>query len=422
MSSNDGKLTDTIVHGIVGPGKFYDGTNGLYLRVAATGARQWVQRIAIRGKTRELGLGGYPVVTLREARVQALANRRLARAGGDPTETPWPVQVADLTELLSRGQLKTAPVPDEPDTNVPDTNVPTFAQAAETAIALKSSRWKNGGKSAAQWHASLRQYAFPTIGDVRVDKITTQEIVDLLHPIWSSKHETASRVKQRISVVMDWAKASGFRADNPATIADSLLPNIRRNAVHFPALPYRNVRDAVQKVLRSNASQSVRLAFGFLVLTACRSGEIRGATHHEIDWDQNIWTIPAARTKTNRVHRVPLSDGARYILDVSRGGLPGKGLLFPMRTGRPMSDSTLSKLTRSLGIASVPHGFRSSFRDWAAAEAQAPREVAEISLGHETYSRVEAAYARSDLLERRRELMQEWCDYLQLNRPDEALR
>ncbi len=410
----DGKLTDAMVHG-VGPGKYYDGINGLYLRVVASGARHWLQRVAIRGKTRELGLGGYPVVTLREARIRALANRRIARAGGDPTETPWPVQVTDLPELMAAARSPRV-------AEKPNANVPTFADAAETVIDLNIPSWKPGGKSAEHWRSSLRQYAFPTIGNARVDKITTQEIVDLLHPIWTSKHETASRVKQRISVVLDWARASGFRADNPATIADSLLPHIRRKAVHFPALPYREVRDAVQRVLGSHASQSVRLAFGFLVLTACRSGEIRSATYHEIDWEQNIWTIPAERTKTSRVHRVPLSDGARYLLDVARGGLPGEGLLFPMKTGRPMSDATLSKLTRSLGIAAVPHGFRSSFRDWAAEDAQAPREVAEMSLGHEVYSSVEAAYARSDLLERRRELMQDWCDYLQLNRPDEALR
>ncbi|MDE0304388.1 MAG: integrase arm-type DNA-binding domain-containing protein [Albidovulum sp.] len=392
----NGRLTDALVHGATGPGKLYDGVHGLYLRIDPSGARRWVQRVVVRGKSREFGLGGYPLVTLSQAREKALANRRVARQGGDPKESPWQARLAAGATAASAA--------------------PTFDDAAASFIALQTPGWKNGGKSALQWRSSLDQYASPVLGAMRVDEIEPAHVAAAVLPIWETKRETASRVKQRIGAVMEWAIASGFRADNPARSIAALLPNSPRARSSHRAIPHAEVADAVRAVLASRAWPGTRIAFAFLVLTACRSGEARGAENREIDRRGEIWTIPGRRAKSGRRHRVPLSTGARHLLDASP--LDGSsGLLFPSPRGKALSDSTISKLLRSLGIDAVPHGFRSSFRDWASEVEGAEREVAEIALAHKPYGGAEAAYARSDLLERRRVLMQNWCDYLELDRP-----
>ena len=253
----------------------------------------------------------------------------------------------------------------------------------------------------------------PKIGDKRVDRISTADVMEVLLPIWSTKRETASRVRQRVGAVMKWAVAQGYREDNPAGDAISAaLPKNSARRQHQRALPHSQVAEAVQRVRASKAHRATALAFEFLVLTACRSGEVRGARWDEVDDVAATWTVPPARMKAKLEHRVPLSNRAVSVLREARETSDKSGLVFPSPTGRVLSDSTLSKLLRELGVGAVPHGFRSSFRDWAAERTDAPREVCELALAHVNSDRVEAAYRRSDLFERRRQLMQHWSDYL----------
>ena len=373
-----------------GPGRYSDG-NGLILVVWPSGSRNWVQRITIDGKRRDIGLGGYPAVKLAEARETARANRETVRAGGVPLA-------------------------------VRDRAVPTFEAAAIRRHAELAPGWRNP-KHAAQWIATLRQYAFPTFGGRPVSTITTAHVLSVLTPIWHAKPETARRVRQRIIDVMDWAEAHGHRArDFSARGVAAVLK--RQNGhgpkAHFRALPYGDVGGALAAVRESQATTATKLAFEFLVLTAARSGEVRLATWAEIDMEGRTWTVPAERMKAGREHRVPLSRAALDVLNQARAAATRQryrgdnpaALVFPAPRGGPLSDSTISKLIRELGIQAVPHGFRSSFRDWAAEQSNAPHAVMEAALAHTISNKAEAAYARSDLFDRRRELMDAWAAYL----------
>ena len=291
--------------------------------------------------------------------------------------------------------------------------IPTFDAAAETVIALHAETWKDSGKSAAQWRASLRDYAMPRLGRMSVASITSADVLAVLMPIWNTKRETARRVRQRIGAVMKWAIAEGHRNDNPAGEAiGAALPKNGGHRLHQRALPHDRVASALETVRASQAYILTRLAFEFLVLTATRSGEVRGARWNEVDLEARTWTIPAARMKTMRGHRVPLSARALEVLHDARLYADDSELVFPSVTGRALSDSTLSKLVRELGIQAVPHGFRSSFRQWAAERTNFAREVCEEALAHVNPNRVEAAYQRSDLFDRRRELMDQWARYV----------
>ena len=361
------------------PGFYCDG-HGLNLRVDPSGARRWVQRLVIRGRPRTLGLGGYPIVSLAEARAAAFANRKLARAGGDP-----------LAEKRRTSGM------------------PTFEEAAEHVLALHRPGWRNA-KHAAQWATTLRTYVYPHMGAMPVSDVTTAEVLHILTPIWHAKPETARRVRQRIGAVMKWAVAQGYRADNPAGDAiTQALPRHTGETQHRRALPHGKVAEAIQRVQASGASAAVKLAFEFLVVTAARSGEVRLATWDEIDRDAAVWTIPASRMKTKREHRVPFCGRALAILQEARQVPESGTLIFPSPRGKPLSDMTLSKLIKELGIPAVPHGFRSSFRDWASERTSHPREVVEAALAHVIPNKVEAAYARSDLFDRRRRLMDDWA-------------
>ena len=377
-----GKLSARFAATVTKKGRHGDG-NGLYLVVKDSGAKSWVLRTVVRGRRCDIGLGGYPLVSLAEARAAAFEGRKLARAGGDPLA------------------LKRRP------------DIPIFEDAARTVIGIHKPTWRDGGKSAGQWEASLRQHAFPRLGSRRVDTITTADVMSVLLPIWTEKAETARRVRQRIGTIMKWAVAQGFRDDNPAGDAiAAALPRTNGARKHFRAIHYSQVGDVIRVVRGSQASLAARLAFEFLVLSAGRSGEVRGATWSEIDLDTATWTIPGERMKGGREHRVPLSGRALAVLGEARELDDGSGLVFPAPAGRkPMSDSTLSKLLRELGIDAVPHGFRATFRDWCSESAHAPREVAEACLAH-VVKGVEGAYARSDLLDRRRKLMTRWAAYL----------
>lgn len=371
-----------------GADKHFD-EHGLILRVRASGSKHWIWRGTVRGRRRDLGLGTFPYVSLGEARDKAFEYRRLAKAGEDPAAVHAPAGVAEVQ---------------------PKSKAPTFRKAAAAVIDLHRPTWRNP-KSAAQWEASLRDYAYPVLGDMRVDEIGSGDILRALRPIWNAKRETAQRVRQRISAVMKSAIAAGHRPDNPAGDAlTAALPKGGRKQLHQRALPYREVGAALEAVRGSNAQTSTKLAFEFLVLTAARSGEVRMMAWDEVDDEDGLWTVPASRMKAGREHRVPLSSRASEILAEAEE-LRENELVFPSARGHRMSDNTISKLLRDLGINAVPHGFRSSFRDWCGESGQS-RELAEAALAHTIRNKAEAAYARTDLLERRRELMEAWSGYL----------
>ena len=378
------QLSDVFVRTVTKPGRYCDG-NGLYLDVQPSGSRSWVQRITIARRRRESGLGGYPMVSLKDARTQAFANRQLARAGGDP-----------LAEKRRRNR-----------------NVPTFDATAEEVWNQRKPGWDNA-KYAQDWIAGLKRFAFPRLGQKPVTEVTTPDVIDVLRPIWHSSATTARRILQRIDVVMEYAVGMEYRADNPCLRVGSVLGPQQQNVQHMPAVPHREVAEALEAVRTSSARRVVKLAFEFLVLTAVRSGDVRGAQWAEIDMTERVWTIPKERVKTRkREHRVPLSRRALEILDAARALSDDSPLVFPTARGKPLKDMALSGLLKDLDIPAVPHGFRSSFRDWASEETNHPREVAEAALAHAVRNKTEAAYARSDLFERRRRLMEDWATYLQ---------
>ena len=392
-AAKKGKLTAAFVRSVNRPGVYGD-EHGLRLRVYESRKRKsiskhWIWRGTVNGSRRDAGLGSFPYVTLAEARQAAFEYRKIARAGGDPL-------------AIKRGQ-----------------EVPTFAEAVETVIAIHREGWKDAEKSEKQWRAALGDYAMRRLGRKRVDQITTADVMAVLIPHWHTKNETMRRVRQRIGAVMKWAVAQGYRGDNPAGDAISAaLPKNGGVRRHQRALPFGEVGDALQKVKTSGAHRPTVLAFEFLVLTACRSGEVRLATWDEIDFDTATWSVPANRMKSKRNHRVPLSGRALEILQEARERADSSGLVFPSPRGGAVSENTLCKLLRELRIDAMPHGFRSSFRDWAAECSDAPREVCELALAHVNSDRVEAAYRRTDLFERRRVLMEEWSGFV--GRPAET--
>ena len=381
------RLSARFVATVREPGRYGDGrgSGGLSLLVKRTArgdlAKSWAQRIQVDGRPRNLGLGVWPHVSLAEARRKCVLNL-VARSRG---------------ELLT-GRKRT---------------VPTFAEAAETVLAIHAAGWKRGGRSENDWRWTLDNYAMPKLGPRPVDRISAADVMAVLLPIWNRKRVTARKVRQRIGAVMRWAVAQGYREDNPAGDAiGAALPKQGVRPRHLAALPYAKVAGAVAAVRGSGAGPATVLAFEFLVLTACRSGEVRGARWEEMDLEAREWRIPAARMKTDREHRVPLSTRALALLGEARALADGSGLVFPSATGRPHSRAAFSKLVRQLGIEAVPHGFRSSFRDWAAECTDAPREVCELALAHVNTNAVEAAYRRTDLFERRRALMDAWAAFL----------
>ena len=364
------------------PGRHADG-NGLYLFVQPSGTRSWIQRLLVRGRRRELGLGSVALVSLAEAREKALANRKLARQGGDP--------------LAEKRRAE---------------GIPTFAEAAMRVLEQKRDGWRNP-KHSREWLSSLSRFAFPRIGKVPVSEVTSADVLEILTPLWHRKAATAKRVRQRLRAVLEWAVAMEYRIDNPCDRIGPVLGPQRDVTEHMQAVPHREAAAVIRKVRESAAVPAARLAFEFLVLTAARWGEVRWAEWAEIDRHKGVWTVPAGRAKMNRQHRVPLCGRAMEILDAAQKLEGGAGpLVFTHGGGKPFHDGMLRRLLRRLGVAAVPHGFRSTFRDWAGEETDHPREVIEAALAHVVRNRVEAAYARSDLFERRRTLMDEWARYL----------
>ena len=363
------------------PGRHGDG-RGLFLYVKPSGSRSWVLRYQVQGRRRDLGLGPYPDVSLAMARERASEARRLIANGEDP--------------IAIRQQAKPK----------------TFRDAALETIESKRPGWKSA-KHAAQWTSTLETYVFPKIGQVQVAKVETADVIGALTPIWSSKPETANRVRQRIEAVIDYASALGIRSgDNPARWRghlDHLLPKPTkvRAVKHHPALPHAQIA-AFMTDLGTRTGVAAR-ALAFTILTAARSGEVRGMTWGEIDLDKGIWSIPAERMKAGKEHRVPLNADAIAMLGPRR---TDDALVFESeaKPGKPISDMSMTAVLRRMGRDEITvHGFRSTFRDWAGETTGFPREVIEAALAHGIRDKAEAAYARSDLFDKRRDLMEAWA-------------
>jgi len=373
------------------PGMHPDG-GGLYLKVAAGGSRQWIFRYRKAGKLTDMGLGGAASVSLMQARQQAAEARSMLVAGKMPL-------VAKKEQRAFQHAAQARGV--------------TFEQAARDCIEARKSGWRNA-KHAAQWTATLETYAFPTMGRVPVAEVDITMVLRVLQPIWDKKTETASRVRQRIEAVLDYAKVRELRTgDNPARwkghLAGVLPPRTKVQKVqHQPAMPYRDVPSFIARL---NGQQGVTaLALEFLILTAARSAEVTGATWNEIELKAATWTIPGSRIKAGREHKVPLSKRA---MDIFMSLPRVDDHIFPGQSrGNGLSSGAFRALLERMGVDGiVPHGFRSSFRDWAAEQTNFPREVAEAALAHVTGDKVEAAYRRSDLFDKRRKMMEAWATY-----------
>ena len=382
-----GQLTALKVKSSKAPGRYQDG-NGLMLVVKPSGAQSWLLRIQADGRRREFGLGSIADVSLAEARQKALAIREQYRSGIDP------VAAKRAAKAEAEG-------------------IPTFGAAARRVHAEHKPGWRNA-KHAAQWLSTLEEYAFPFIGAKPVDQIDGPEIRNLLARIWLSKPETARRVRQRIGTVLDWSHAKGYRAaEAPMRSVSRGLPRQPKKDNHFAALPYEDL-PALMAKLEATLSLG-RLALRFAILTAGRSGEVRGATWAEIDTEQRTWTIPAERMKAGKGHVVALSEAAMEILEAAKPFRSAKknAFVFPGKPGKPLSDMTLTKVLRDMGYTDITvHGFRSSFRDWAAERTATPGDVVEAALAHTIRNKVEAAYRRTNYLEKRRVLMGDWAAYL----------
>lgn len=378
-------LTATRINSIKSKGRFADG-NGLYLIVDPSGAKRWVLRTMVRGKRRDIGLGGLKLVPLAEAREKAAEFRRMAREGGDP-----------LAERRKATMV-----------------VPTFKEAAIAVYESYKAAWKNP-KHAAQWISSMEAYAFPIIGGHRVNEIETSDVMRVLSPIWLSKPETARRVRQRIKSTLDWAKASGFRSgDNPVDGVTSGLPKHSDGDNHFSAIAYKEVPAFVAALRSSDANEIVRLAFELLILTATRTNEVLNADWAEVDLKKKVWTIPSSRMKMSREHRIPIVDRAVQIFERMQLIGNSEGLIFPGRDiKKPLSNMAFLMTIRRMNMGFTAHGFRSAFRDWAAETTNFPRDVCEMALAHTIKNKTEAAYRRGDLFEKRCALMYNWAQYIQ---------
>lgn len=369
------------------PGRHADG-KGLYLLVKPSGAKSWVMRVQVGGRRRDYGLGSFDIVSLTEARDRALECRKMAKNGLDPS--------------LERRKTQRA--------------IPTFEEAARSYHETVKASWRNG-KHADQWLSTLKAHAFPTIGSTRVDHIDAPTVQSVLLPIWLTLPETARRVRQRIGSVLDFAHGQGWRAtETPRNAINSLMKRIKqpRRSGGFAAMPYAEL-PALMGKLEGGSPTVGRLALQFLILTAARSGEVRGARWEEIDIDKAQWNIPAERMKAGTAHSAPLTPAAVEVLRRVREITPvRKGQpIFPGLKGKPLSDATLAKVLRVAGGGSATvHGMRSAFRDWVAERTSFPGDWAEAALAHTLPNKVEAAYRRTTFLEQRRKLMAGWSDYL----------
>jgi integrase len=393
MARQVGKLPAVTLQKPMKPGMHADG-GGLYLQVTASGAKSWIFRFMLHGRAREMGLGPLHTISLAEARERARECRKLRLDGVDPVEAR---KAKAAEERLAAATAM------------------TFADCAERYIAAHRTGWRNL-KHAAQWPSTLQTYAYPVFGSLSVQAIDTALVTKAIEPIWQAKPETASRVRGRIGAVLDWAKVRGYRSgENPARWRghlDKLLParGKVRKVEHHPALPYAEMGDFFAS-LREQQGIAAR-ALEFLILTAARTGEVISARWSELDLGEKVWTVPADRMKSGKGHRVPLSAAAVAIIEQMQAVRVGDFIFPGAKLGKPLSNMAIFKLLRRMGRGELTaHGFRSSFRDWAAERTNYPREVAEMALAHTVSDKVEAAYRRGDLFAKRRRLMEEWAKH-----------
>ena len=376
-----GRLTAASARAASKPGRYADGDT-LFLMVAQGGSKSWVQRITIDARRHDIGLGSFPLISLANARERAMANRLAVSSGRDP--------------LAEKRRAKTS----------------SFRKAAQATFEANKPRWRDG-KTARNWIQGMEKRAFPVIGEMRVDRIGREDVLRILKPVWTAHPEVARKLRQRIRATLRWCQAHGYVDHNVAGEAiDGALPTMPAIKAHHRALPYRDVALALREVRACSASANAKLCLEFLVLTATRSGEARGALWDEFDLKAREWRIAPERMKTNAQHIVPLSDPAVNVLDRARK-LGESPLVFPSptRPNKPLSDMTLMKVLHTIGLAdkTTVHGFRSSFRTWASECTDTDHAVMEMCLAHSVGSAVERAYARSDLLAKRRLLMDEWA-------------
>jgi integrase len=393
MARAIGRLKALNVGRMVKPGRYHDG-GGLYLQVRDRDRRSWLFRFMASGHARAMGLGSTADFSLAEARAKAAECRRLLHDGIDPIQARQDRQTQERLESA---------------------RAITFRQCAEAYIAAHKEGWRNA-KHADQWESTLATYAFPTFGHLPVQQVDVALVMKAVEPIWKTKTETASRVRGRIESVLDWATTRGHRrGNNPARWRghlENLLP--RRSKVqkveHHPALPYEKV-GAFMTELRAQECVAAE-ALEFLILTATRTSETIGATWKEIDLDRGLWSIPAERIKAGKEHRVPLGPAALAIVKEMAKARTGDFVFPGRKAGKPLSNMALLALLKRMKRADLTaHGFRSTFRDWAAEQTNYPREVAEMALAHAIGDKVEAAYRRGDLFEKRRRLMDAWAAF-----------
>ena len=377
------KLTALAVQRAAEPGTYIDG-RGLMLLVGPSGSKSWILRLQHNGRRRDYGLGGYPDTSLAEAREKATQFRKDVRAGGDV-----------IAAKQSRPEHA------------------TFREAAEAMLTGLIGEGRFSANSERIARARLETYAYPKLGRLQLQSINADVVAEALRPIWLKKSETALRVRQLIIRVLRFALPDGYLIET--TLAKAVTDRLPRQprGEHHPAMPYTKVADFMASLAENSGMGA--LALRFAILTAARSGEVRGAKWDEIDRKAKLWTIPASRMKAGKEHRVPLTLEALALLDqAAESRIKGSALLFPspLKKGQPVSDMTLTKIMRDAGLEFVPHGFRSTFRDWAAEQTSASREVIEACLAHSVGSDVELAYKRTDFLEKRRDLMAAWAAHL----------
>jgi len=407
------KLTALQVSRVSEPGLYSDG-GGLYLQVTAprgqdrTGhpPRSWIFKFTLNGKAREMGIGPLHTVSLAQARAKATECRALCKDGRDPIEARSLERAALFADARK---------------------LATFKECARQFIEGHKAAWRNA-KHAAQWERTLETYAYPKIGSLPVQAIGTSDVLGVLEPIWTKKTETAKRLRGRIEAILDWANARGYReGENPARWRghlDKLLPNPSKvqRVRHHAALPYEDMPEFMA-ALRAQEGVSAR-ALEFAIFAAARTGEVIGARWSEIDTTNKVWIVPATRMKGGREHRVPLSARALAILEemklLRQDG--GQAFVFPGgKAGQPLSNMAFLMLLRRMGRTDLTaHGFRSTFRDWAAERTAYQGEVAEMALAHAVGDKVEAAYRRGDLFEKRRRLMDDWARFCETDQPATA--
>ncbi len=381
------KLNANFVKSTRKVGRHGDG-NGLYLVVDPSGARRWIVRTVIRGRRREAGLGSAKLVSLGEARAKAVEIRRAAREGRDPI-------------FERRKQI---------------IQVPSFREAAERLFAERRASFRSS-KHAAQWISTLRIYAYPAVGDLPVDKITAGDVHKVLQPIWHTKAETAKRLKQRLGKVFEWSKAHQYvQGDNVALSVDGLLAPQKRIAKNHRSVPYDQIRDFIIQLEASSASRQVKIGLQIIILTALRTSEVQRARWEEVDWEKATWTIPAERQlKKSKPtpHLVPLAPQVIELLRELKEIAGSSVWMFPGHPrSRPISNMTFLTALKRLGRTETVHGFRSTFRTWVDEELEDDmRLAAEQALAHSSGGKIEAAYRRGAMLEKRRRLMAAWASY-----------